>query len=446
MLAVPRGHRFADRKVTLDELKDEPLVLMQEGAGVRQVIDDELRETGVRLRDLDVRLELGLQESARSAVLAGYGVTFISRSAIEADVAAGTRRGRARRRARAVARDLARALGRPRGDARRAGVRRVRASAARVIVRWGLDGAAGGAAPRRALAEPLLVASPRWDLPIAARLRAGARCRRERIDDAAALAGGGVVAVGGGSAIDLGKAISAAAGVPLVSVPTTYAGAEWTTYYGVRDPERKMRGGGAGAHPTGIVYEVELTLDLPREPTVGTAMNALAHCAEALYVEGHNEEADEHALAGAALIGEWLPRVVDAPHDREARTELLRGACHGGAALGGSGARARARDGAGGRRPLRVAARDAERHLPAARAALERAVGARGGRALPRGSRPRRRGARRARRRHAAARARRPRGGPAGACGSGRGPRRQPARTRGRRLPAEIEELLRSVW
>jgi DNA-binding transcriptional LysR family regulator len=90
VLAVPRGHRFAGRKVSLDELRGEPLVLMQEGAGVRQVIDDELREAGVRLRDLDVRLELGLQESARSAVLAGYGVTFISRAAVEADVNAGT--------------------------------------------------------------------------------------------------------------------------------------------------------------------------------------------------------------------------------------------------------------------------------------------------------------------------------------------------------------------
>jgi DNA-binding transcriptional LysR family regulator len=89
VLAVPRGHRFADRTVGLEELKAEPIVLMQEGAGVRQVIEDELREVGVRLRDLDVRLELGLQESARSAVLAGHGVTFISRSAIEADVAAG---------------------------------------------------------------------------------------------------------------------------------------------------------------------------------------------------------------------------------------------------------------------------------------------------------------------------------------------------------------------
>jgi DNA-binding transcriptional LysR family regulator len=90
VLAVPRGHRFADRTVSLDELQGEPLVLMQEGAGVRQVIDDELREAGVRLRDFDVRLELGLQESARSAVLGGFGVTFISKSAVEADVKAGT--------------------------------------------------------------------------------------------------------------------------------------------------------------------------------------------------------------------------------------------------------------------------------------------------------------------------------------------------------------------
>ena len=90
VLAVPRGHRFAGRTITLDELHAEPLILMQEGAGVRQVIEDELREVGVRLRDLDVRLELGLQESARSAVLHGYGVTFFSRSAIEADLAAGT--------------------------------------------------------------------------------------------------------------------------------------------------------------------------------------------------------------------------------------------------------------------------------------------------------------------------------------------------------------------
>ncbi len=145
-----------------------------------------------------------------------------------------------------------------------------------------------------------------------------------------------ILAVGGGSAIDLGKAVSAAAELPLVSVPTTYSGAEWTTYYGIRDPERHARGGGGGARPAGIVYDAGLTLALPLEPTVGTALNALAHCAEALYAHGHNEAADEHALAGARLISEWLPRVVASPDDVEARTELLRGACHGGAALAGS--------------------------------------------------------------------------------------------------------------
>jgi LysR family transcriptional regulator, transcriptional activator of the cysJI operon len=90
VLACPPEHRFAGRTVTLDELKQEPLIVMQEGAGVRQVIEDELRRAGTRLRDLEPRLELGLQESARSAVSAGYGVTFISRAAIEADLAAGT--------------------------------------------------------------------------------------------------------------------------------------------------------------------------------------------------------------------------------------------------------------------------------------------------------------------------------------------------------------------
>ena len=90
VLAVPKEHARAGKTLTLDELKDEPLVLMQEGAGVRQVIEDELREHGIRLRDLDVRLELGLQESARAAVLAGFGATFISRTAIEAELAAGT--------------------------------------------------------------------------------------------------------------------------------------------------------------------------------------------------------------------------------------------------------------------------------------------------------------------------------------------------------------------
>jgi DNA-binding transcriptional LysR family regulator len=90
VLAVPPSHPFANRTVTLAQLREEPLIVMQEGAGVRQVIEDELRSAGIRLRDLEPRLELGLQESVKAAVTAGYGVTFISRAGISADLAAGT--------------------------------------------------------------------------------------------------------------------------------------------------------------------------------------------------------------------------------------------------------------------------------------------------------------------------------------------------------------------
>ena len=90
VLACPPGHRFAGRRISLEDLHGEQLILMQEGAGVREVIEDELRALGVRFKDLDVRLELGLQESVVSAVRGGYGVAFISRTAIEDDLAAGT--------------------------------------------------------------------------------------------------------------------------------------------------------------------------------------------------------------------------------------------------------------------------------------------------------------------------------------------------------------------
>jgi DNA-binding transcriptional LysR family regulator len=90
VLAVPPKHRLVGKTVALDELRSETLILMQEGAGVRQMVEDELRSAGLRLRDLDVKLELGLQESVKAAVAAGHGVTFISRSSIEPELAAGT--------------------------------------------------------------------------------------------------------------------------------------------------------------------------------------------------------------------------------------------------------------------------------------------------------------------------------------------------------------------
>ncbi len=204
-------------------------------------------------------------------------------------------------------------------------------------VRWGLDQLPELLAELN-IEKPFLVASPRWEPPVEVAGR-WSEIPSDRIDEAAAATEGadGLLAVGGGSAIDLAKAISVETGLPVVSVPTTYSGAEWTPSFGVRDHDRRMRGGGSGANLAGIVYEPELTLGLPNDVTVGTSLNALAHTAEALYVKGRNPEGDREALAGAALISEWLPRVVERPDDLEARRHLLEGAMHGGAALAAAG-------------------------------------------------------------------------------------------------------------
>ena len=138
VLAVPPGHRFAGQTVTLDQLREEPLIVMQEGAGVRQVIEDELRSAGTRLK------RAGAAARARPAgIRQGGGRRRLRR---HLHLARGDR-GRPRRRhagngaregARSRARDLARPLGRTLADARRRGVPGLRARAP-VIVRWGLD-------------------------------------------------------------------------------------------------------------------------------------------------------------------------------------------------------------------------------------------------------------------------------------------------------------------
>ena len=175
----------------------------------------------------------------------------------------------------------------------------------------------------------------------------------ETVDDAYRLATehavDGLVGLGGGSAVDTAKAVAARlvadragrsreSGCAVIAMPTTYAGAEWTPYFGLLlAPGRKGGGVDERVRPAGAVYDPELTLELPLRATVGTAMNALAHCAEAYYAPGADDRAAPAADTGAALIAAALPHVVREPGSLEGRSRLLEGAMHAALALGFSG-------------------------------------------------------------------------------------------------------------
>jgi maleylacetate reductase len=124
----------------------------------------------------------------------------------------------------------------------------------------------------------------------------------------------------------------------VVAVPTTYAGAEWTSFYGMRlAPGRKGGGSDPRVTPIAAVYDPLLTLDLPLEATVGTSMNALAHCAEAYYHPDAAPRAPRHADTGATAIGHALPIVVERPRGIYGRSRLLEGAHRAALALAESG-------------------------------------------------------------------------------------------------------------
>ena len=195
--------------------------------------------------------------------------------------------------------------------------------------------------------RPVLVSTERFaalvgDDLVAARFT-GVRTHvpAETVDEAAATAvvaqADAILAVGGGSAIDTAKAVSARLDLPVVAVPTTYAGAEWTPYFGIRDEAVRRKSGGGGATTLAAVYDPELTLDLPRDVTVGTAMNALAHCAEAYYALNRGPRAERHAYAGARALSYALPLVVERPHDLYLRARVLEGALRAAQALAAGG-------------------------------------------------------------------------------------------------------------
>ena len=147
-----------------------------------------------------------------------------------------------------------------------------------------------------------------------------------------------VICVGGGSATGLAKALALSHGVPIVAVPTTYAGSEQTTIYGLTGGRQKQTGKDASVLPKVVVYDPELTLGLPPHVTGASAFNALAHAIEGMWAPGCNPITTVVALEAARAVTSSLPRVMATPGDVDARGDLLYGAALAGMVLGATSA------------------------------------------------------------------------------------------------------------
>jgi alcohol dehydrogenase class IV len=142
------------------------------------------------------------------------------------------------------------------------------------------------------------------------------------------------VAVGGGSTIGLGKAIALESGLPIVAVPTTYAGSEMTPIYGLTEGGLKKTGRDRKVLPRTVLYDPALTVSLPRRMSGPSGMNAIAHCVEALYAQDANPIISLFAAEGIRALARSLPIVVEEPEHLGARADALYGAWLAGSALG----------------------------------------------------------------------------------------------------------------
>lgn len=186
--------------------------------------------------------------------------------------------------------------------------------------------------PARTIAAALgdrcagLLPEARMHVPIETAERARARARELDADCC--------VAVGGGSAIGLGKAVALEHGLAVLAVPTTYAGSEMTPIWGLTKDGRKQTGRDRRVLPVSVVYDPELTRTLPVGLTVTSGINALAHAVEALYAPDASPIVSLMAEEGIRALTTALPVLLDAPHDLDARTRAQYGAWLCGCCLG----------------------------------------------------------------------------------------------------------------
>jgi maleylacetate reductase len=157
---------------------------------------------------------------------------------------------------------------------------------------------------------------------------------REARDEAKRLGADCAVAIGGGSTTGLGKAIALDSGLPIVAIPTTYAGSEVTPIYGLTDAGVKKTGRDARVLPKTVIYDPELTLSLPLALTVTSGLNAIAHAAEGLYAHDGNPITALMAEEGIRAIAAALPALQRDAQDLAARSDALYGAWLCGSVLG----------------------------------------------------------------------------------------------------------------
>lgn len=145
------------------------------------------------------------------------------------------------------------------------------------------------------------------------------------------------LAIGGGSTTGLGKAIALQSALPILAIPTTYAGSEMTPIWGMTENGLKKTGRDARVLPRTVIYDPELTVSLPAGLSVTSGMNAIAHAAEGLYAQDSNPVMDLMAEEGIRALASALPVVRTNPHDIAARSDALYGAWLCGIVLGNVG-------------------------------------------------------------------------------------------------------------
>ena len=160
---------------------------------------------------------------------------------------------------------------------------------------------------------------------------------REAREVARSLGADCAVAIGGGSTTGLGKAIALDSGLPILAIPTTYAGSEMTPIYGITEAGMKKTGKDARVLPRTVIYDPELSRGLPVGMSITSGINAIAHAAEGLYAVDSNPIMDLMAKEGIAALGRALPAIKKEAGDMQARSDALYGAWLCGTVLGNVG-------------------------------------------------------------------------------------------------------------